>query len=472
MHSPRTLQQQGCRTLSSAQHAFLEKLFTAEHCLTSPEAMAVFATDSSRLEGTPLAMVRPCPEHGEEQLQELLRWAHAEHMPVYPRARATNAVGGCVPQRPGGVVSTLRMNRLLSLEPENFVAVVQPGIVTGELQKQVERKGLFYPPDPASLGISTIGGNVATCAGGMRALKYGVTREWVLGCRAVLPGGEVLTCGGKTHKNVVGLDLTRLMVGSEGTLGILSEITLKLMPKPQGTASVFCTFSDMHTAVAALHAIFRSGMIPAALEFFDEPTLHCLASFGGTPWPQGAKSALLVQLDGAHTALKAETEQLVALLRQASALWLASGTGEEEEALWNIRRKISPASFRLAPDKLSDDATVPRGNLLAAITHIHAVSRERQVTILTFGHAGDGNLHVNIMHDASVPAERERALAAKLDVMHHILALEGTLSGEHGVGLTKSPYLDQQLGSVERRLMQSVKASFDPHGIMNPGKAY
>jgi D-lactate dehydrogenase (cytochrome)/glycolate oxidase len=462
-------------SLTANQHRFLQNLFPGTDYLTTPEQMLVFETDASRLTGVPLAVVRP---QTEEQIVELLRWAHTERIPLYPRARATNVVGLCVPEKPGIVISTLKMNRIIDVDADDFVAVVEPGIVTGDLQKHVEAVGLFYPPDPASFGISTIGGNVATCAGGMRAVKYGVTREWVLGCRVVLPGGKVIECGGRNHKNVVGLDLTRLMVGSEGTLGVMSNITLKLMPKPEATASLMAGFSSLEDAMGAVSSVFRAGILPTALEFMGAEVLDCLARLTTVPWPQGdngARAVLLFRLDGSEAALPHDLKRLHTALQngQSTPVWLEQGIGsEQEEPLWEIRRLINPASFYVAPNKISDDVTVPRGRLLTALLGIRRIADESGLTILTFGHVGDGNIHVNVMHDASDPDQKERAQKAKLAVMEHVLALRGTLSGEHGIGLTKAPYVHRQLGEEERRIMRDIKSAFDPHHIMNPGKAF
>ncbi len=465
-------------SLNANQLHFLRTLFPDGDCLTAPEEMLVFETDASRLNGAPLAVVRP---QIESQIVELLRWAHAECIPLYPRARATNVVGLCVPERPGIVISTLKMNRIIDVSADDFVAVVEPGVVTGDLQKHVEAMGLFYPPDPASFGISTIGGNVATCAGGMRAVKYGVTREWVLGCRVVLPGGRVIECGGRNHKNVVGLDLTRLMVGSEGTLGVMSSIMLKLMPKPEATASLMAGFATLEEAMLAVGRVFRAGVLPTALEFMGPEVLDCLALLVPVPWPHGTgagcvRAVLLFRIDGSGAAMPADLERLRRALNdttQGAPMWLEQGVGSaEEEPLWEIRRLINPATYYVAPNKISDDVTVPRGSLLPALTGIRDIAARHEVPILTFGHVGDGNIHVNIMHNAADAEERSRAVEAKLAVMELILSLGGTLSGEHGVGLTKAPYVHRQLGEDERAVMHDIKAVFDPNGIMNPGKAF
>ena len=458
------------QTLTAAHKAFLQGLLPHEDVLLSPEETHVFGTDSSRLTGCPLAVVRPSTT---EQVQELLRWAHTERMPVYARARATNVVGGCVPQKPGIVLSLLRMNRILEINPDDFVAVVEPGVVTADLQRAVEAQGLFYPPDPASQNIASIGGNVATCAGGMRALKYGVTRDYVLGLDAVLPGGQLLRTGSRCHKNVVGLDLVRLFVGSEGTLGCMTQLTLKLLPKPAATASVLCGFSSLEAAMDGVRRVFRAGILPAALEFMGEEVLHCASLLHEVPWPDAVKAALLFRLDGTPDTLSPDLNRLRAALEPAAPVWTGQGIGAaEEEPLWVIRRSINPASFLVKPDKISDDVTVPRGKLLAALTQIRGVADRLALTILTFGHVGDGNIHVNVMHNAADPDERARALQAKEEVMTLILALGGTLSGEHGVGLTKAKHVHRQLSPLERELMAKVKATFDPHNIMNPGKAY
>ena len=457
--------------LSTSHRNFLENLFADSDCLTSPEEMVVYESDASRLEGgVPLAVVRP---ESEEQIIELMRWAHTEKVPVYPRARATNVVGLCVPQPPGIVVSTLKMDKILEVDSDDFIARVQPGVITGDLQQRVERDSLFYPPDPASLGISTIGGNVATCAGGMRALKYGVTREWVLGCKAVLPGGKTINCGGRNHKNVVGLDLLRLLTGSEGTLAFMTEITLKLIPKPETTASLLAGFNNLEEAMQAIKVLFKAGMLPAALEFMGPEVLTALANAGAVPWPSNVKAALLFRFDGSHQALKADLEKAQLICNACNVIWSAQGTGkEEEEPLWDVRRSINPASYQVAPNKFSDDVTVPRGKLLEALRGIRTISSEHNLTILTFGHVGDGNIHVNIMHDAENPDELAHAKQAKAEISEFILSLRGTLSGEHGVGLVKAPYVHLQLSETERALMKQIKLIFDPHSIMNPGKGF
>ncbi|QJT09197.1 FAD-binding oxidoreductase [Oceanidesulfovibrio marinus] len=458
------------RTLAKDERRFLRTTFGDEDALFDAESTCVFGADAYRNFAPPLAVVRPT---SLEQVQELMAWAQKVRMPIYVRARGTNVVGSCVPRPAGIVVSTLKLNRIIEVSTQDFVAVVEPGVVTGELQKRVEQDRLFYPPDPASMKISTIGGNVSTCAGGMRALKYGVTREYVLGLTAVLPGGEIIRPGGRTHKNVVGLDLVRTIVGSEGSLAFITDITLKLLPKPESTASLLVGYPTLEDALAAAKQVFDAGILPTALEFMTRETLDAVAKVQAVPWPEDTEAALLFRLDGSRDALAADLKGLTGVLESTRPASLDTGLGpDEEEPLWEIRRMINPASFQVAPDKISDDITLPRGKLREALVKIRAIGREAGLTILTFGHLGDGNIHVNIMHNASDVEEHRRAVSAKEQVLALTLSLGGSLSGEHGVGLAKAAFVHKQLGPVERRVMAGVKHAFDPHNIMNPGKGW
>ncbi|MFZ5812468.1 MAG: FAD-binding oxidoreductase [Thermodesulfobacteriota bacterium] len=457
-------------TLPPAVRRFLSELFPGDAAVFAPEETCVFGTDASRRQALPAAVVRP---ETEEQVRELLRFAHAERIPVYCRGRGTNTVGDCVPTAPGVVVSTTRFADILEISEDDFVAVCRPGLVTADLQKALAKKRLFYPPDPASVRFSTLGGNAATCAGGMRALKYGVTRDFILGIRAVIPGGEVIVTGGRTHKNVAGLDLTRLLAGSEGTLAFFSEITVKLLPLPDATATALCAYADPDAALAAAGDVFRAGMLPAAMEFLDQTCLETVAAVRPLPWSGKAAAALLLRLDGSEGAVSADLDKLTGVMARRSPLFVKTALDVPgQEVLWEIRSLLNQASFQVAPDKISDDVTVPRGALRRAVAGIRAIAARAALPVLVFGHVGDGNLHVNIMHHAGDPGQRQRALAAREEILDLTLSLSGTISGEHGVGLSKLPYLDRQIGPGERGLMRRIKAVFDPHGIMNPGKAY
>ncbi len=457
-------------SLSPAHLRFLEGLFPGEGLVTAPEAMAVYGADSSRRAAMPWAVVRP---RAEEQIVELLRWAQAEGVPLVPRSRGTGMSGGAVPAYGGVVVSTLWLNRILDIDAEDFVAEVEPGVVTAEFQAEVQRRGLFYPPDPASLKISTLGGNVATCAGGMRAVKYGVTRDYVLGVRAVLPGGRVLSAGGRTQKNVVGLDLTRLFVGSCGTLGILTGLTLKLLPLPESSATVLAAFPNLAAALEGARGVFRAGILPTALEFMDAKACWGISQIRDVPWPENTQAVLLLKIDGSASALAGELSRLEAALAPSGPTTLLRGLGaKEEEPLWEIRRLVSPAAFHLGPDKLGEDIAVPRGKTVQAVEGFHAIGAEQGVHVVCYGHLGDGNIHVNIIYDAADEDQRARAKACKEAVFRLTLSLGGTLSGEHGTGITKGPYVSWQLSETERDLMAGIKDVFDPTGILNPGKGW
>jgi len=456
--------------LTPSHLRFLEALFPGEGFVGEPAAMAVYGADSSRRAAMPWAVVRP---KDETQIVELLKWAEAERVPLVPRARGTGMSGGAVPAFGGVVVSSLLMNRVLDIDADDFCAEVQPGVVTAEFQALTQQQKLFYPPDPASLKISTLGGNVATCAGGMRAVKYGVTRDYVLGVRAVLPGGKIVDAGGRAHKNVVGLDLTRLFVGSCGTLGIFTKLTLKLLPLPESSATVLAAFPSLRAALDGARGVFRAGILPTALEFMDSKACWAIGQLKDVPWPQQTQAVLVLKVDGTTASLAADLARLEAALAQAGPLCLFKGLGAaEEEPLWELRRLVSPAGFRLGPDKLGEDVAVPRGKTVQAVEGYQTIGAEQGVEVACYGHLGDGNIHVNIFYNAADADQRARAQACKEAVFRLTLSLGGTLSGEHGTGITKGPYVAWQLGQEERSLMAGIKRVFDPTGILNPGKGW
>lgn len=456
--------------LTNPQKAFLQSLFPGEDYLEALEKTCIYGTDASRRFALPWAVVRP-RELG--QVRELLRWAHQERVPLFPRARATNVVGGCVPQGGGVVVSCLALNRVLEIDGEDFTAQVEPGVITGDFQARLRDQALYYPPDPASARFSTLGGNAATCAGGMRAVKYGVTRDYVLGIEAVLPGGEVIHTGARTHKNVAGLDLTRLLVGSAGTLAFFTKVTLKLLPLPPAQATLMVGFESLDRALAASTAVFRAGILPVAMELMPRETLHCVAQINAVPWPSPTDAVLLVKCDGRPEGLREELDLTLKALESAKPCFLAEARdSQDEDRLWEYRRLINPASFRLGKDKISEDITVPRSKVAEYIAGVRDIGTNHGVPILTFGHLGDGNIHTNVMFDASDERQAQGADRAHDQVLDLVLRLGGVLSGEHGLGLTKRKYLERQVGPVERGLFALIKRAFDPNGIMNPGKGY
>lgn len=455
--------------LSAAQRRFLEDLFPGDASDFSPEALSTFGTDSGAYYARPWAVVRP---ENESQIVELLRWAQAERMPITPRGRGTNVVGDCTPVHGGVTVSLLRMNRILEISERDFVAVVEPGVVTQDLQHAVEDKGLFFPPDPGSLHISTIGGNVLTCAGGMRAVKYGVTRDYVLGMDAVLPGGRVMHLGSRCHKNVVGLDLTRLFVGSTGTLGIVTKLILKLLPLPKATASLLAGFDSLDAALTGARSMFHAGILPVSLELMDSTSLKAVQLVGEVPWAKGLAAALIIKVDGFAATLPRELDRVEQALAPAHPTHLMRGQGKKEEAIWEVRRLLNPAAFKLGSGKMAEDIAVPRGSVAEAVRRVREIAGRHGLRLLLFGHLGDGNLHVNMMYDAEDEAQQAQAAQARDEVFEVALALHGTCSGEHGIGLSKRQAAAQQVGEAERALMDDVRRIFDPERIMNPGKEW
>jgi glycolate oxidase len=367
-----------------------------------------------------------------------------------------------------------RLNRILEIDDENLLAVVQPNVITRDLQDAVEARGLFYPPDPASLKQSSLGGNVAECAGGPRAVKYGTTKRYVLALEAVLPTGEVIRTGSKAVKNVVGYDLTQLLVGSEGTLAIITEITLRLVPKPAVQATLQATFVDIGSAVAAVSGLLAARVVPATIELIDRESLaaverHVARSLA----PAGTGAMLIIEVDGVPGGVAEESDRVVAACREAGALDVRrASTAAERDAIWEARRELSIALRAVAPRKINHDLVVPRGRVPQLFDLVDRVRRAHGLLIPCFGHAGDGNIHVNLMVDPANPDEMRRALLAERELFEGVVNLEGSISGEHGIGFSKAKYLGLELSPPTIALMQRIKRAFDPHGILNPGKQW
>jgi glycolate oxidase len=376
--------------------------------------------------------------------------------------------------RGGVVVSLERMNRILEIDEANLLAVVQPNVITGDLQDAVERVGLFYPPDPASLRRSSIGGNVAECAGGPRAFKYGVTRQYVLGLEAVLPTGEIVRTGGKVVKNVVGYDLTQLLVGSEGTLAIMTEITVRLIPKPTAVATLRATFPSVTHAVQAAAEMVRARVVPSALELVDRESLEAVSQYlgGRSLAPPDTAAILILEVDGQEEQVRADVERVAAACTRAGATEvLRAADADERDELWSVRREISPALLLIADVKINHDVVVPKGRIPELFELIDRLKNRFGVPIPSFGHVGDGNIHVNLMVKDTAAAIA-RAREAEAELFRGVVALDGSISGEHGIGFSKAGYLGLELGADVIALMKRVKDAFDPHGILNPGKIF
>jgi len=376
----------------------------------------------------------------------------------------------------GGIVLSLeKMTRILEIDKENLMVTVEPGVITGDLHRAVEAVGLFYPPDPASLEESVIGGNIAECAGGPRAFKYGTTRRYVLGLEVVLATGDVIRTGSKAVKNVVGYDLTQLLIGSEGTLGIITQAVLRLIPKPAAHATLRATFDSVDAAVEAVNELIRARVVPATLELVDGECLAAVTRYlgGAELAPPGTAGLLILEVDGMAHAVGEEAHLVEAACRAAGATEvLRAATEDERRELWRVRRELSPALKTIATLKVNQDVVVPRGRVPELFRLVAALKREFDVAIPCFGHAGDGNIHVNIMVDGADPAAVARAHAAQRRLFEGVVSLEGSISGEHGIGYTKAPFLSLELSHEAIALMKRVKHAFDPRGILNPGKIF
>ena len=437
---------------------------------TDLETRRVYGTDGTRRTAMPDVVVSP--GHTAE-VAAVMRWCDETRTPVVPRGGGTGYSGGAVPVQGGVVLSLERLNRIIDIDPGNLLAIVEPHVITGDLQDAVERVGLFYPPDPASLRQSVIGGNVAESAGGPRAFKYGTTKRYVLGLEAVLPTGEVIVTGGKTVKNVVGYDLTQLLVGSEGTLAVITRIILRLLPKPPVQATFRATFTSVSSAVNAVTRIVDARVIPAALELVDGECLDAVARHAGAPLaPAGTGALLILEVDGLAELVEGESSRLLQICREAGATELIhAGNDTERAEVWRVRRELSPALKLIAPVKHNHDVVVPKARVPDLFALVDRLKDEFQVRIPCFGHVGDGNIHVNIMVGETEEDSR-RARAAERALFEGVVALEGSISGEHGIGLAKSAFLELELTPETIALMKRVKAAFDPHGILNPGKIF
>jgi glycolate oxidase len=411
------------------------------------------------------------PRHAED-VAALLKFANARKIPVTARGAGRGYVGGCVPRRGGIVVSFAKMNRVLDLNRADGVAVVQPGVITGELQAAVGKLGLCYPPDPASLKECSLGGNVATNAGGPRCLKYGVTRNYVLGLQVALADGTLVRVGGRTVKNKSGFDLVGIFVGAEGLLGLVTEITLRLLPAPPARAVLSASFPDARIAAACVQRIFAEGFLPSALELADRFTLQAARDHlgPGAALPKG-NAHLLIEVDGQPASVRSETRTLAALVRKSGALDIATATTESAcEALWGLRREFSASLKATGLTKLNEDICVPRSRLVDLLDFTARLQKKHRVEVATFGHAGDGNMHVNLMVDLKKPGVKKRADAALDDLFRQVLAWNGAITGEHGIGIAKLPWWPQAAAPELRRLHATLKRALDPRHILNPGK--
>ncbi|MBW1988115.1 MAG: FAD-binding protein [Deltaproteobacteria bacterium] len=448
----------------------LKRLLGAENVAADPCRARVYGYDASVSGYPPEAVVFPVTT---EQAAGVVRLANERGFFVIPRGAGTGMTGGSVPVQGGVVLCLSRMDNILSIDAANLTADVEPGVVTGRLHREVEKLGLFYPPDPSSSDYCTIGGNVAECAGGPRAVKYGVTRDYVLTMEAVTGAGEVLETGARTFKGVVGFDLTRLIVGSEGTLAVATRVTLRLLPLPRAVRTVAAVFDTMKAAGRAVADIFAAGEVPRAIEFLDSGSLQCAEKAMNAGLPTDAGAVLLMEVDGSPGEADRQAGALAEVCQKSGARFTQTHPDSPEaKKLWAARKAVSPALFAFAPHKINEDVVVPISRIPDLVEKVEALRAETGLTMVSFGHAGDGNIHFNIMLDKSDPGQARKADYVLNQVFSTVISLGGTLSGEHGVGTTKAPYLSMEVSPERIRLMQGIKKVFDPKGVLNPGKIF
>lgn len=448
----------------------LRSIVGADNITTEKQELLCYSYDATQMEFLPIAVVHPA---NAEEVAAVLKLANREKFPVFPRGAGSGFSGGALPKAGGIVLVTTRLNRILRIDTENLIAEVEPGVVTEQFQQEVEKLGLFYPPDPASLKFSTLGGNVAENAGGPRAVKYGCTKDFVMGLEVVLPGGEIIRTGGETYKGVVGYDLTKLLCGSEGTLGVITKIIFKLLPYPDAKKTMLTIFDSIDGAAKSVSAIIKSKIIPTTLEFMDYATLQCVERRFNLGIPPEGRAVLLIEVDGDRDLIEKQAQQIHDIIKPLGLVqFRAAKDNAESEQLWKVRRLVSPSLRDVNPDKYNEDIVVPRSKVPDVIRRIETIQQRFDIPIVNFGHAGDGNIHVNVMIDKALPGMEEKAHEAIREVFRAALDLGGTMSGEHGVGLSKAPYIELELTPSQIAAMKAIKQALDPNNILNPGKIF
>ncbi|RLB23004.1 MAG: glycolate oxidase subunit GlcD [Deltaproteobacteria bacterium] len=446
----------------------IEAIVGSQYLKLEKAQISEFGSDGTKLHAMPEAVAIPgCAE----EISSILMLATRKRFPVVVRGAGSGMSGGAIPIHGGLVLAMDRFNKILSIDKENMTATVEAGVITADLKDAAAREGLLYPPDPASIKISTIGGNLAECAGGLRAVKYGVTRDYVLGLRVVLPTGEVLNTGVETMKGVAGYDLTRLIVGSEGTLAVIVSATVRLLPMPETSQAMVAFFSDVAASTNAVTKILRSGIIPAVMELVDGLCLSVIREEIQLRIPEGSGAMLLIELDGDRLSVSHGIKKVEEQCRAHGCInFITASSDQDSELLWEARRNISPSLYKLRPHKVSEDVVVPRNKMPQMAHFLEELSRVHKIPIPVFGHAGDGNLHVNIMLDTDDPEEVRKAHTIVTKLFTKVLELGGTITGEHGVGITKRRYLHMEIPPAGLSLMSRIKKAFDPAGILNPDK--
>ncbi|MCX6052829.1 MAG: FAD-binding protein [Campylobacterales bacterium] len=442
----------------------------SENIFSDKAHLIAYSYDATREHFEPDAVIFP---RNEEDISQILKYCNEHKIIIVPRGAGSGFTGGALPSS-GGIVLAMEkhMNKILEIDMKNMVAVVQPGVINMELQKAVEALGLFYPPDPASQEYSTIGGNVSENAGGMRAAKYGITKDYVMATRAVLPNGDIIKAGKRTIKDVAGYNISGILIASEGTLAVLSEITLKLIPKPKMTKTAMGIFPTVHMAMEAVYKTMASGITPVAMEFLDNLTIRAVEQTFHKGLPIDAGALLVTDVDGnLEEDLNFQLAQIEKVFREngCSEFKMAKDDKEAKD-IWFARRNASPALSVYGSKKLNEDVTVPRSALPELLERFDAIAKKYNVKIPCFGHTGDGNVHTNVMVDGKDPEQVKIAYQAIEEVFQATIDLGGTLSGEHGIGLAKAPYMHMAFTPEEMALFKSIKMAFDPNNILNPAK--
>jgi len=446
----------------------LKSIVGEENVLTDEMDLLLYSYDASFPESKPDVVVFP---RSTEEVSRIMALASAEQIPVVPRGAGTGVSGGAIALKGGIVLSLTKMNRILKVDTENLVVEVEPGVVNAHLQMALAPYGLFYPPDPASMKVCTLGGNIAGNAGGPRCLKYGVTKDYVLGLEVVLPDGAVIHTGGQVIKNTSGYDLTRLFVGSEGTLGIVTKAILRVLPLPEAKKTMLAIFDSLEAASRAVSATIAAGIIPTTLELMDNLLIRCAEDFTHVGLPTDAEALLLIEVDGAKEALEPQVQAIEKICRKEGAREVKLATSAAEvDRLWLARRTILGAVARVKPSVVVQDVTVPRSLLPEMVSRIVEISRKVGLLIGVLAHAGDGNLHPLILFDSRIPEELEKVHEAEKEIFVAALELGGTLTGEHGIGLAKRDFFPLAFTPKEIEVTRSVKKAFDPMNILNPGK--
>ncbi len=431
----------------------------------------VYSYDATpQFQSMPDAVIAP---RNTKEVADIVKICNEHQIPIVPRGSGTNLCAGTCPTEGGLVILFKHMNKILEIDEENLTVTVQPGVITLDMIHAVEEKGLFYPPDPSSMKISTIGGNINENSGGLRGLKYGVTRDYVMALEAVMPNGDIIRTGGKLAKDVAGYDLTRLFVGSEGTLCIITEATLKLVPMPETKKTILALYQDLEAAARSVSKIISNKIIPTTLEFLDQPTLQVVEDFVKIGLPTNVKAVLLIEQDGPQEVVDRDIQKIAEVCTSEQAVSVQVAESEQQaDALRTARRSALSALARLKPTTILEDATVPRSEIAKMVTAINDIAEEYNVKICTFGHAGDGNLHPTCPTDSRDHDEIERVEQAFASIFEKAIELGGTITGEHGVGEMKAPYLELKLGAEGIAAMKTLKQAFDPNNIMNPGKIF